>query len=466
MNLERIETPGIAHFAYLLADGAEAALVDPRRDVDVYVEAARRLGVRITHVVETHRQEDFVMGAASLARRTGAAIVNGAHALFGHGDLRLEDGETFSVGGLRIRALHTPGHTMESMCYAVYSPQHPELAWAVFTGDTLFFGTTGRTDLHDPGRAVENAARLHDAVHEKLAGLGDTALVLPAHGAGSVCGSGMARRPYSTIGEEKRYNDVFTMERDAFANKKGGERMPRPPYFRRMEEVNLEGGLEPPLHPGDVGLFDVEAFARASAEGLVVDTREPESFASARIDGSFNIWLGGLPVFGGWVAGADSPLYLVTERTEDVNRAAEHLSRIGMDELRGALAGGFGAWRGSGREMPRSGVITPAEVAARSASFQLLDVRDDEEFDAGHIQGARHVYVGHLPEGVDRLGLDRAAPLVVTCSIGHRSGLAASILLRAGFSDVRNLLGGMTAWRRHGLPVETGAHGARGPQPP
>lgn len=202
MELRRIETPGIAHYAYVIADGGEAAVVDPARHAEPYLAAARELGSRIRYVVETHRQEDFVMGSAHLARRTGAAIVNGRHELFGHGDLRLADGDTFEIGGLTVRALHTPGHTMESMSYAVYSPQVQGRAWCVFTGDALFFGTTGRTDLPDAARAVDNAALLYDSVHARLAELGDTALVLPAHGPGSVCGSGMAERPYSTIGDE------------------------------------------------------------------------------------------------------------------------------------------------------------------------------------------------------------------------------------------------------------------------
>lgn len=456
MKLERFATPGIAHYAYLLADGATGVLVDPRRDVEEYLDAARTLGVRIEYVLETHRQEDFVMGSAHLARRTGAMIANGDHELFGHGDLRLADGASFCVGGLTLRALHTPGHTPESTCYAVYGRHDDESAWGVFTGDTLFFGTTGRTDLPDAGESVANAARLHDSVHAKLAGLGDAALVLPAHGPGSVCGSGMADLPWSTLGAEKRYNDVFTLDREAFARKKGGERLPRPPYFDRMERVNLGGGLEPAARPGDVRLLDVGTFARISRDALVYDTREPEGFAAGHIEGSHNIWLGGLPVFGGWVGRADSPVCLVTGRDADVDTAALHLTRIGIDNLQGALTGGFGTWRGSGRPIERLGVITPRELAARRDALQILDVREIDEYDAGHIAEARQAYVGHLPERLDALGLDRAAPVAVTCSIGHRSGLAGSILRRAGFADVRNLLGGMTAWAALNLPVERG----------
>lgn len=453
MKLERIETPGIAHFAYVIADGTQAAVVDPCRDIDEYLRAARDLGARVAYVVETHRQEDFVMGSAHLAQTTGAQVVNGTHELFGHGDVRLEDGGAFRLGRLTVRALHTPGHTMESMCYAVYSPEDDDNAWCVFTGDTLFFGTTGRTDLSADDESIDNAALLYDSVHEKLADLGDTALVLPAHGPGSVCGSGMAERPYSTIGAEKRYNEVFTLGRGKFAKRKGGERLPRPPYFRHMEKVNLEGGLAPATRRGSVALFDAATFADACRDGLVYDTREPEGFASGHAEGSYSIWLGGMPVFGGWVGDADSAIYLVSEHEHEIDAAALHLSHIGLDNVRAGLAGGFGAWRGSGRPLERTGVITARELADVREEFEVLDVREADEYDAGHIEGARHTYVGHLAGAVDALGIGRDTPLVVTCSIGHRSGLGVSILARHGFRNVRNLLGGMTAWNALGLPL-------------
>jgi hydroxyacylglutathione hydrolase len=454
MELRRIETPGIAHYAYVLADGGEAAVVDPSRDVDGYIAAARGVGAHIKYVIETHRQEDFVMGSACLARKTGARIVNGAHELFGHGDIRLQDGDTFELGGLTLRALATPGHTPESLSYAVYTERDDEHAWCVFTGDALFFGTTGRTDLPGEEKSVENAALLYDSVHDKLAGLGDTALVLPAHGPGSVCGSGMADRPYSTIGEEKRYNHVFTLDRDAFSAAKGGERLSRPPYFRHMERVNLEGGLDPVIRPGEVTLLEVRAFAAGIADELVFDTREPEGFAGGHIEGSYSIWLDGLPVFGGWIGDEAAPIYLVCDRESDIDAAAMHLTRIGIDNVRGGLSGGFGSWRRSGEPIESSGVITPRELAEARGDFQVLDVRELDEYEEGHIPGALHGFVGHLPDRLADLDLHRDRPVAVTCSVGHRAGLAVSVLLREGFQDVRNLLGGMTAWQQLNLPTE------------
>ena len=455
MQLKRIPTPGISHYAYLLADeGGDALVVDPRRDVDEYLSVAASMGVRIRYVLETHRQEDFVMGSAHLAERTGARVVNGKHELFGRGDVRLSNGETFSLGKLRIQALHTPGHTPESMSYAVYPKPGGNTAWGVFTGDALFFGDTGRTDLPDANRSEENAALLYDMIHQKLAPLGEGVAVLPAHGPGSVCGSGMLPLPCSTIGAERAHNPVFKLTREQFAKRKGGERMPRPPYFRHMEQVNLEGGMKPSGHPHQVELVSAGELESALAKDMCIDTREPEGYAGGHVRNAYSIWLGGLPVFGGWVAKPDTPIHLVGERTEDVATAYLHLSRIGIDGVRSALSGGFGAWRRSGRPLCSSGAITPRQLAERRDEVQLLDVRDADEFASGHIPEARNLYVGYLEERSSDLGLDPDRPIVVTCGVGHRAGLGVSILRRAGYENVSNLLGGMKAWRALELPIQ------------
>ncbi|WP_339897670.1 MBL fold metallo-hydrolase [uncultured Gilvimarinus sp.] len=453
MELVRIETPKISHYAYVLADGGEAVVVDPRRDVDAYLQAVQSLGARIKYVMVTHRQEDFVLGSTHLAQVTGAEIITGDHELFGPGTQRLAEGECVSVGDITLKVLHTPGHTPESCSYAIFTPQNKDSAWGVFTGDTLFFGTTGRTDLPDAEKSIENAGLLYDSVHSKIADLGDTALILPAHGPGSVCGSGMAHRPSSTLGDEKQYNDVFTLNRDEFSRKKGGENLPRPPYFEHMEKVNLDGGMTPRV-PFSTPLLDVHTIAKAQSESLLLDCREPEGFAGGHVSGSFSVWLGGMPVFGGWVADKQSTVYLVSDRDQDVEEAALHLSRIGIDGVAGGLSGGFSSWRSSGQPIETSGVITPLEVNQAGSSLQVLDVRELDEFSGGHIPGAKHMFVGHLQEHLNDLGLHPEMPVAVTCGVGHRAGVAVSILLRAGFQDVRNVLGGMSAWKKLDLPLD------------
>ena len=457
MLFRRLETPGLAHYSYLLGCGDEAAVVvDPRRDIEPYLAAAREAEVAIRYVLETHRQEDFEYGSRALAQATGAAIVGGAHALFGRADVRLADRAVLRVDDTRFVALHTPGHTPESTCYAVYREDTGELCWAVFTGDALFFGETGRTDLADPARTGENAARLYDALHAKIAPLGDQALVLPAHGPGSACGGNIADRDASTLGIEKRTNPVFTLSREGFVGHKLAEKLPRPPYFSHMEQVNLEAGR--PLPPAArARRLAPREFAAAMAGGVVIDTRPPDAFAGAHIPGSYNVWLGGVAGFGGWIADENTKLYLVADSPEDIDAAALSLARIGIDGVQGALAGGIAAWREQGLPIVELGTTSAREAAEWRAARQtaILDVRDEREWHEGHIPGATHIYVGELER---RLGeVPRDGRLVVHCSVGHRSGLAVSILERHGFAGVYNLLGGMKAWRSLGLPVERGS---------
>lgn len=458
MRLQKLKTPGLAHVAYLLSEGGEGIVVDPRRDVDELLHAAREQNVTIKYVLETHRQEDFVMGSIALAEATGAKIVSGDHPLFAHSDVRMRDGEELELAGFRIRALHTPGHTPESTCYAVTVKGAPARVLGVFTGDTLFIGETGRTDLTDPSRTSENARLLHRAVHEKLLPLGDQALLWPAHGAGSVCGGNIADRDESTIGLERTYNPVFTLSIDAFAAEKVKERIPRPPYFKLMEKLNLKGGIPLATKPSNVPVLQPKKFASESAQGLVLDARDPEAWAGGHIPGSLALWLGGLPVFGGWVADETTPVFLVLPRAEDIEKAVLSLARVGVDRVEGVLAGGFEAWRDAGLPIERTSATSPRELAEAKGAV-VLDVRDDEEFETeGHIPGARHMYVGYLDQHLGKLRppLEKDAQIAITCSVGHRAGLATSILRRKGYRHVANLLGGMTAWQKLDLPRTEG----------
>lgn len=464
MIFERIKTPGIAHVAYLIGNEGEGAVVDPRRDIDEYVALARKHKLTINYVIETHRQEDFVMGSAELVRQCGAKVINGRHNAFGHGDIRLGDGEAFEIAtGLRIVALHTPGHTPESMCYAVYLDDAPEHAWAVFTGDTLFIGETGRADLTDPSQTARHAGQLYDAIHAKLLPLGDQAIVLPAHGAGSVCGGDIAERDDSTLGLERRYNPVFVRSRQAFVQGKLDERIPRPPYFRHMEQVNAKGGMGPLMANSAVRVLQPKAFQAESRRGVVFDLRLPEAFAGGHVPASYSIWADGLPVFAGWVAEPGTPIFLVVDdAVTALEEAVKALGRVGLDHVEGVLAGSFEAWRDHGLPMAGVGTVEAARVDPNAGrrDLRVLDVRDDREYETeGHIPGASHLYVGHLEKELDRLlpAFDRDAALVVTCGVGHRASLAASMLLRRGARDVRNLLGGMAAWKRLERRMDFGA---------
>ena len=459
MIFNKFKTPGIAHVAYLIGDEGEAVLVDPRRDIAEYARFARENKLAIKYVLETHRQEDFVIGTRAIVESLGAKVVTFDHPLFGHSDLRLADGEDIEVGGLKVRALHTPGHTPESTCYAVFVKTAGKRALGVFSGDTLFIGETGRTDLTDPKKTGENAGLLYDAVHDKLLALGDQTILWPAHGSGSVCGGNIEDRDDSTIGFERAYNPVFTKTRQDFIEAKIRERIPRPPYFRHMEKVNLVGGMPPSKGANAVPLLNPRKFASEMEMGVVIDTRDPEAFAAGHIPQSINIWLKGLPVFGGWLAKESSRIFLVVRDMEDLDTAVIHLSRIGIDGVEAALAGGFEAWRDAGLPLVRSGTIDAKSLEHQLSKTTVLDVRDDSEFEEeGHIAGARHLYVGYLEDHLERIKTDlmKRPNLVVTCSVGHRAGVATSLLERRGIHDAINLLGGMTAWEKLKLPKETG----------
>lgn len=454
MFFQRIKTPGIAHIAYILAEDGAAALVDPGRDIERYLAILRRNGLRLGWVLETHRQEDFEMGGAALRALTGCRIVACDHEYMAHADRRLKDGEEMELGGgLRLRGLHTPGHTPESLCFAIAVGAAPDLAWGVFTGDAMFVGDTGRTDLTDADRTAQNAGLLYDRVHARLLPLGDQALVLPAHGAGSACGGNVADRDHSTIGIERASNAVAVKSREEFIRHKTAEKLARPPYFRLMETVNLEAGRAFADVP--VLWLQPQDFAERRADGLVIDARSVEAFAAGHIGGTYCVWLSGMARYGGWIADDSAPVYLVADTPSAVREARLSLARIGLDNVAGALAGGFEAWRDAGLPVERAATTTPRELAQRLDETAVLDVREAGEFEQGHIPGARHVFVGHLEERLSRLGLQQDAPIAVTCSVGHRAGLAVSILKRNGYGDVRNLLGGMTAWKKLDLPVET-----------
>ena len=464
MIFERIKTPGIAHVAYLIGNKGEAAVVDPRRDVEEYLTLARKHKVTIKYTIETHRQEDFVMGAAELTRQCGAKVINGRHAAFGHGDIKLADGERFKLAkGIELVALHTPGHTPESMCYAVYLEDSPNDAWAVFTGDTLFIGEAGRTDLTDPALTSEHAGQLYDAVHAKLLPLGDQAIVLPAHGSGSVCGGNIAQRDDSTLGLERRYNPVFVKSRQEFLQAKVDERIPRPPYFRHMEQVNSNGGMGALKAASAVHVLQPKEFQSECRRGVVFDLRRPEAFAGGHVPGSYSIWSDGLPVFAGWVAEAGTPIFLVIDDAEkELEDAVKALGRVGLDHIEGVLAGSFEGWRDHGLPLAGVGTVEANRIdeSPNARELQLIDVRDDNEFEnEGHIPGASHLYVGYVERELGRLkpDFDSGQAYVVTCGVGHRASLAASMLLRRGARDVRNLLGGMDAWEQLERRREFGA---------
>ena len=454
MKLKRIKSEGIAHNSYLLADGNEAVIIDPRRDCQIYVNLAQKECAKIKYILETHRNEDYVIGSLELQNITDAEICHGDALHFKYGEQNLRDGDTLKVGSLSIKALHTPGHTNESLCYTVYRDDHHK-ALMVFTGDTLFVGSVGRTDLYGKEAHPTQAKKLYASLHEKLLLLGDQAIIYPGHGAGSVCGNGISDQDFSTVGYEKKNNPLLQLDKDAFIQRAVSDEMLVPPYFRKMEVYNLNGppllyGL-PPVKPLSVAEFEQHMH---QPETVVVDTRTPPAFAGSHIPGSLSLWLEGTSAYPGWILDYNQRLLFVHERKSDMNTVAAHFFRLGFDNIVGFLCNGISEWQERGKPIGHIGTLSASQLRCwlEEKTPLIVDVREPNEWKEGYIKGVERIFFGHLAGKADSLPLNK--PVVAICSVGNRASIAASIIKKERFKEVYNVLGGMTAWTNLGYPTQ------------
>jgi hydroxyacylglutathione hydrolase len=455
MFFETIRSEGLAHNSYIIGQSGSAAVIDPRRDCEIYTDIARKNGAVITHIFETHRNEDYVIGSCQLAARTGAEIYHGTQLDFSYGT-GVQNGDTFTIGDLTLRILHTPGHTYESISIAVIDTVFGSMPVAVFTGDTLFIGDVGRTDFF-PDKKEETAGLLYDSIFERLLTLGDHVLLYPAHGAGSVCGGGMAEREFSSLGYERSCNPALKLDRKSFINKKVSEHHYIPAYFKKMEQYNQHGAPLLERLPTPMPC-SADAFARAiDLTGLqVLDTRSPEAIAGAFISGSLTIPLAMVPAFSGWFLTYDRPIGLVVEQYAHLETAVRYLVRLGYDTIPIFLHQEMHAWETSGRiydNIPVMHIEALKQQIADKKSFTLLDVRSRDEFTEEHLPDARHIYVGELSHRLGELPADK--PVVTFCNSGERATIAASILKNNGFKSVSNCLGSILACKASGCPVVT-----------
>lgn len=454
MIFERIKSEGLAHLSYFVGSGDEAIVIDPRRDCQIYFDLARREGMKIKYIFETHRNEDYVIGSLELKELTDAEIYHGQGLDFKYGNF-VRDGQEFNFGSMKLAALHTPGHTDESMSYTLSDPDTGKEPLMVFTGDSLFVGEVGRTDLYGPKKAPGMAANLYDSIFNKILPLGDGVILCPAHGAGSLCGGSISKREYSTLGLERIQNPALQRtDKDEFIKFSLEEKLEFPPYFKKMEQYNLQG---PPLLKGLLvpKLLTPEEFKAEIEKGaVVVDTRMPHSYGGAHIKGSYSIWLEGLPSFAGWLLPYDKPILLVLEENEQLETAVRYLVRMGYDNIAGFLNGGIAAWYMEALHVDGFNLISIHDLKDRlekEEKMVILDVRSNGEWDKGHIEGAKHIYVAHIEENLEQV--PKECPIVVYCSTARRSNIAASILKKNGYNKVCNVLGSMTAWKKAGYEV-------------
>jgi hydroxyacylglutathione hydrolase len=451
MIFKKIKSEVVAHLSYFVGSEHEAMVVDPRRDCQVYVDIAKREGMRIKYIFETHRNEDYVIGSKELAHYTGAEIYHGPWPEFQYGST-LQDSQEFHVGDLKITATHTPGHTPGCVSYAVSDLASGEHTVMVFTGDTLFVNEAGRTDFGGPEKIAEWSENLYNSIHNKLLPLGDHVVICPAHGSGSVCGVGIADREVSTLGTERLMNPLLQMTREEFIKYKVNEDHHYTPYFRMMEKYNVEGTSFIGCGPNPKALTPDEFKKIVDIGGVVIDTRPPPSFGAGHIEGAYSIHRARLGL-AGWVLPYDKPLLLVLAKQEELDYIASSLARMGYDNVNGYLTGTIAAWYLNALPIETLNLLTVfdlKEMMEKVKDLLVLDVRTLDEYKSGHIEGCKHIYAGLIEKHAEEIPDNR--PVALICKSGTRSGFASSILLRMGYKDIYNVMGGMTAWGNADYP--------------
>jgi hydroxyacylglutathione hydrolase len=459
MYFEQFYLGCLAHASYMAGSEGIAAVVDPQRDVEIYLEAARQNNLRIAHVIETHLHADFVSGHRELAARTGAKIYVGARAGAQFPHVAVRDGDEVLFGRCRLRFLETPGHTLESLCVLVADLDRSPEPFAVLTGDTLFIGDVGRPDLSPDHTPQQLAGLLYDSLHAKLLSLPDDLRIYPAHGAGSLCGRQMSDERSSTIGEQRVKNYALQATgRDEFVRMLTDALPERPAYFAQDAEINRTGagalGDLPPLRK----LPPAEVLRLQQSGAVVLDTRPETEFGAGYVPGSLNIPLSGqFASWAGVLLGLENDLLLVAGNADRAAESRMRLARVGIERVAGYLEGGIEAWERANLPVGQLPQITVEELDGWRAAqdLQIADVRRPAEWDEGHIEGAMLLPLNQLAQTMEQLDPDY--PIAVHCKGGYRSAIAASMLRRAGFSQVMNVTGGFDAWKAAGLAVTKAA---------
>jgi glyoxylase-like metal-dependent hydrolase (beta-lactamase superfamily II)/rhodanese-related sulfurtransferase len=447
MNVQQLYTNCLSEAAYFIDSDGEAAVIDPLRDVDTYIKMAEEKGVQIKYIFETHFHADFVSGHLELSRKTGAPIIYGPNTNTNFKVQVANDGDEFAIGKVKLKVLHTPGHTLESTSYLLHDESGKP--YCVFTGDTLFVGDVGRPDLFSGNLSKEElAGMMYDSLQTKIKTLADDIIVYPAHGPGSSCGKNLGPQTFSTIGEQKASNYALqNMSKEEFV-KVVTEGLSTPPaYFPINAKINREGyeslddvmtkGLEP---------LSVDQFKLRVKEGAwILDTRPATVFTegfvpeaiSIGLDGRFAEWAGSLLPF-------TQKLVLVTEPGKE-KESVVRLARVGIDNVEGVLDGGIEAWVAAGEKLDMIIDIEPDELAMdipHDSKLEVIDVRKPGEFDAAHVKGAHNVPLDTLMDPVTIAQINEDNNLYIQCAGGYRSVIAASLLKRQGYHNLRNVLGG------------------------
>jgi glyoxylase-like metal-dependent hydrolase (beta-lactamase superfamily II)/rhodanese-related sulfurtransferase len=457
MYVQQLYTNCLAEAAYYIESEGEAAIIDPIRETEPYLEMAEKRGTKIKYVFETHFHADFVSGHIDLAKKTGATIVYGPLADTTYKVHNAKDGEEFKIGSVTIRAIHTPGHTPESTCYLLLDESYQE--YCVFTGDTLFIGDVGRPDLLDGKMSKEElAGMLYDSLNKKIKTLPDEVIVYPAHGAGSSCGKNISKETWSTLGEQKKTNYALAdMSRELFITAITAGLTAPPAYFFKDAMINKHGydSIESVMQKNMKALSVEEVEKEIKGGALVLDTRHQDVFEKGFVKSAWNIGLNGMyAIWAGTLIDINKPLVIVAEEgTEE--ESISRLARVGFEKVHGYLKGGYAAWKNSGKAIDTVTSISPEEFAKRvKENTKILDVRKLNEVEAGHVKDATAIPLAELERNINSVTKDE--PVMIHCAGGYRSVVASSIMKANGFTNVINVHGGWNKIKFTDVSVETG----------
>jgi hydroxyacylglutathione hydrolase len=449
----------LAHASYYLGSGAEAAIIDPQRDVEQYLAEAAANDQRIKYIIETHSHADFVSGHLELAEKTGAEIVYGERANTRFPTHKVKDGDELGVGNVKLKFLETPGHTPEGITIVAENTEDPSAPLKIFTGDTLFIGDVGRPDLIGSKgfTADEMAGMLYDSLHEKILPLPDETEVYPAHGAGSLCGKSLSKETWSTLGMQRKSNYALQpMTKAEFVRIVAANQPEVPAYFSKSAAKNLQGSAALEALPLPVALSTEEI---RDFDGVVIDVRQNTEYGAAHIPNAVNIGLGGqFASWSGTLIPIGTPVAIAAETGEQVEQAFMRLARVGHESVRGFIL--MKDYAGPLKSVEQVPVAEVRALTETEKYLQFVDVRRPAEHSAGHAVRALNIPLDSLSKELDRL--DPETPTYVICQSGYRSSLGASILENAGFKKVYNVAGGTQAWIDAGFATEVSATAGAG----
>jgi glyoxylase-like metal-dependent hydrolase (beta-lactamase superfamily II)/rhodanese-related sulfurtransferase len=449
MFIKQLYTGCLSEAAYYIESEGQAAVIDPLRDIDEYLELAKERKASIKYIFETHFHADFVSGHLDLARATGATIIFGPKTETKFPVHIAKDQEKFQLGKLTIEVLHTPGHTLESSCYLLKDENNKD--YCVFTGDTLFVGDVGRPDLAQKGVELtmnDLAGMMYDSIQRKIIPLADDVIVYPAHGPGSACGKNLGPSTFSTIGEEKKFNYALKQESKEDFVDAITEGLAAPPlYFPINAKINKEGydSIDDVVAKGTKQLSISEFKKLIKEDAIILDTRRAPVFTHGFVPGSISIGLEGR--FAEWAGSLlpfDKELILVTDAGKE-KESVIRLARVGFEKIAGCLSGGFDAWKNAGEEIDIIIDVEPDEFAMDlpyDKNLVVFDVRRPTEFANGHISGAMNIPLVEMIDPGTMANIEETDNVYVHCAGGYRSVIASSLLKRQGIHNFRNVIGG------------------------